>query len=165
MKTKMLRITLNDTEIEFLKRLACTAPGRISQRAHFVLLSHQGDSPATIAQRMFKAENTVKHWLRQYQTHGIDGLQGHKRPGRGLKHKHLRMWSKRRSGSRQIVSDICNPSGPCFCCYCICGCVLALKRAKARSAVRYASSVSAGTDQSCRLLSDQIRWTRSVARV
>ena len=89
MKTKMLHITLNDTEIEFLKRLACTAPGRISQRAHFVLLSHQGDSPATIAQRMFKAENTVKHWLRQYQTHGIDGLQGHKRPGRGLKHKHL----------------------------------------------------------------------------
>jgi transposase len=89
MRTNMLRIELNDTEIESLKRLGSTAPGRVSERAHFVLMSHQGDSAAKIGERMFKAENTVKHWLRQYQAAGIKGLEDCPRPGRYPKQPHL----------------------------------------------------------------------------
>jgi hypothetical protein len=39
-----VRITLNDVQRQELRRLAREAVGRISERAHFVLLSDQGKS-------------------------------------------------------------------------------------------------------------------------
>lgn len=78
----MLRIELNHTEIENLKRLERTASGQVSERSHFVPLSHQRDSTAKIAEWMFKAENTVKYWLRRYQTNGLKRLEDDPHPGR-----------------------------------------------------------------------------------
>jgi putative transposase len=38
---------------------------------------------------MYAAENTVKHWLRQYQAHGLEGLNGQPWSGPAPKHAHL----------------------------------------------------------------------------
>ena len=85
----MLRINLNDTEIEKLARLGRTASGRVSERAHFVLLSRQGFSADKIGKLMHAAENTVKLWLRRYQTEGIAGLEDQPHAGRAVKNRHL----------------------------------------------------------------------------
>lgn len=47
-----IRITLNDKQRLELRRLACAAIGRVSERAHFVLLSDQGKSVPKIGALM-----------------------------------------------------------------------------------------------------------------
>jgi putative transposase len=89
MPTPKIRITLNDTQIEALRELGWTAPGRVSQRAHFVLMSHSGFSAAEIGRLMYVAENTVKKWLRAYQAQGTAGLTDQSRVGRPPVVKHL----------------------------------------------------------------------------
>jgi len=88
MQTK-LRITLNDSEFVALRQHARQAIGRESERAHFVLMSHQGLSAAKVGKLMGAAENTVKCWLRRYQKHGIDGLKDLARSGHPRINRHL----------------------------------------------------------------------------
>jgi transposase len=89
MPMPMIRITLNDTQIEELRQIGRTAVGRVSERAHFVLMSHDGKSAAEIGEAMHVAENTVKKWLRAYQAYGAAGLGDGARPGRPLACRHL----------------------------------------------------------------------------
>ena len=58
------------------------AVGRVSQRAHMVLLSARGYTVPQIAQIFEVGEDTVRTWLHRYQERGADGLEDAPRPGR-----------------------------------------------------------------------------------
>jgi putative transposase len=85
----MLRINLNDTQRAELRQLARHAVGRISERAHFVLLSDQGHSPPQIGKLMGYDTATVRTWLQGYAKCGIAGLEDAPRSGRFPKDKLL----------------------------------------------------------------------------
>jgi hypothetical protein len=69
----MLQIKLNDTQRAELQQLARQAVGRVSERAHFVLLSDQGCSSPEIAQLTGYDTATVRTWLRAYAKRDIAG--------------------------------------------------------------------------------------------
>jgi transposase len=63
--------------------------GRVSERAHFVLLSAQGHSPSKIGELMGYDAATVRYWLKAYRDHGLAGLYDAPRSGRPPREKHL----------------------------------------------------------------------------
>jgi hypothetical protein len=63
--------------------------GRVSERAHFVLLSDQGYSPSKIGELMGYEVATIRTWLHAYQAQGVAGLQDAPRSGRPCKEKLL----------------------------------------------------------------------------
>jgi transposase len=65
-----------------LNGLRRRAVGRVSQRAHMVLLSARGDTVPQIAQICEVGQDTVRTWLHRYQEQGTDGLEDAPRPGR-----------------------------------------------------------------------------------
>ncbi len=65
-----------------LERLRRRAVGRISQRAHMVLLSARGYSVVEIAQVFDVGEDVVRTWLHRYQQEEPAGLADRPRPGR-----------------------------------------------------------------------------------
>lgn len=77
----MLRTTLDDTRREELRQVARQAIGRVSERAHFVLLSAQGYSPPEIGELMGYDAQTVRAWLHAYREHGCAGLDDAPRSG------------------------------------------------------------------------------------
>lgn len=85
----MLRITLNDTQQAELQQVARQAVGRISERAHFVLMAATGASPAEIGQRMGYRAATVRAWLKAFQQKGLAGLPDRDRSGRPRKERFL----------------------------------------------------------------------------
>ena len=85
----MLRTRRDDTQIRQLRQLACRAVGRVSERAHFVLLSMQGYSPPKIGELMGCDTATVRYWLRAYRDRGLAGLYDAPRSGRPPREKHL----------------------------------------------------------------------------
>ncbi len=82
----MVRIeSLSPEERQALNRVRRRAVGRVSQRAHMVLLSARGYTVAQIAQiaQIFEVgEDTVREWLHRYQERGVNGLDDCPRPGR-----------------------------------------------------------------------------------
>jgi transposase len=78
----MLRTTLNDTREAALRQLARRAVGRVSERAHFVLLSAQGHAPREIATLLGYGTGTVRYWLKRYRRLALAGLQDAPRSGR-----------------------------------------------------------------------------------
>jgi len=85
----MLRTTLHDTQDAQLRQLAREAVGRVSERAHFVLLSAQGYAPPAIARLMGYDVATVRYWLKAYQRREVAGLYDAPRGGRPVKEKLL----------------------------------------------------------------------------
>lgn len=85
----MLRLKLDDTPRAELRQLARQAVGRVSERAHFVLLSAQGYSPPEIGALMGYDAQTVRTWLTAYQDQGCTGLDDAPRSGRPPKVPHL----------------------------------------------------------------------------
>lgn len=65
-----------------LERLRRRAVGRVSQRAHMVLLSARGYAVAQIAAIFDCGEDTVRQWLHGYSARGEAGLEDAPRPGR-----------------------------------------------------------------------------------
>lgn len=84
-----IRITLNDAQRQELRRLAREAVGRVSERAHFVLLSDQGKSVPEIGALMGYSAQAVYPWLERYQQQGIAGLYDEPRSGRPPNAPHL----------------------------------------------------------------------------
>ena len=80
---------MNDEQRHALRRLAREAIGRISERAHFVLLSDQGKSVPEIGALMGYSAQAVYPWLERYQQHGIAGLYDEPRSGRPPNEPHL----------------------------------------------------------------------------
>jgi transposase len=73
---------LSDTQRQALEGLRRRAVGRVSQRAHMVLLSARGYRVPQIAAIFDLGEDVVRQWLHRYQQAGPDGLADQPRPGR-----------------------------------------------------------------------------------
>src|SRR5512144_3249818 len=84
-----IRITLNEAQREELRTLAREAIGRVSERAHFVLLSDQGKSVPEIGQLMGYSAQAVYPWLERYTRLGVAGLYDEPRSGRPPTEPHL----------------------------------------------------------------------------
>jgi transposase len=65
-----------------LERLRRRAVGRVSQRAHMVLLSGRGYTVGRIAEVFDCGEDVVRQWLRRYRERGEPGLEDLPRSGR-----------------------------------------------------------------------------------
>jgi len=85
----MLRLELDDSKCVELRQLARQAVGRVSERAHFVMLAAQGYSPAAIGVLLGYDVQTVRTWLKAYQRLGCVGLDDAPRSGRPPKDRHL----------------------------------------------------------------------------
>jgi transposase len=85
----LFRITLNDTDKAKLYQVARQAKGRVSERAHFVLLSAQGYSAPKIGELFGYEAETVRSWLKRYEDKGYQGLEDQLRSGRPKKELYL----------------------------------------------------------------------------
>ncbi len=65
-----------------LERIRRRAVGRVSQRAHMVLLSGRGYTVRQIAEIFAVGEDVVRDWLHRYTREGPTGLDDRPRPGR-----------------------------------------------------------------------------------
>jgi transposase len=84
-----IRIELSDEQRQELRRLAREAIGRVSERAHFVLLSDLGKSVPEMAVLMGYSAQAVYPWLERYLKHGVAGLYDEPRSGRPPNAPHL----------------------------------------------------------------------------
>ena len=73
---------LSESERQVLERLRRRAVGRVSQRAHMVLLSTRGYSVPQLAEIFDVGADVVRTWLHRYQQAGPAGLDDRPRPGR-----------------------------------------------------------------------------------
>lgn len=71
-----------DDELQELRRMTRQEVGRVSQRAHMVLLSAQGRSVPAIATIFTMHPASVRSWLRRFDLHGPAGLYDAPRSGR-----------------------------------------------------------------------------------
>ena len=79
----MVRIgPLSDEQRQVLERVRRRAVGRVSQRAHMVLLSARGYTVEQIAEIFGVGEDVVRTWLHRYEREGPLGLDDRPRPGR-----------------------------------------------------------------------------------
>jgi transposase len=79
----MIRIgPLSDEQRQALEQVRRRAVGRVSQRAHMVLLSAREYPVDQIAEIFGVGEDVVRKWLRRYQREGPTGLDDRPRPGR-----------------------------------------------------------------------------------
>jgi transposase len=85
----MLQLEVHDSECAELRQVARQAVGRVSERAHFVLLSGQGYSPPEIGRLLGYDVQTVRTWLTAYQSQGCAGLEDAPRSGRPLQEPYL----------------------------------------------------------------------------
>jgi len=73
---------LTDRQRRDLERVRRRAVGRVSQRAHMVLLSARGYTTQQIAEIFALGEDVVREWLHRYAGEGPTGLDDRPRPGR-----------------------------------------------------------------------------------
>lgn len=73
---------LSDEQKRRLQRLRRRAVGRVSQRAHMVMLSARGYAVPQIAEIFECGEDVVRDWLHRYEEEGEAGLEDRPRPGR-----------------------------------------------------------------------------------
>src|SRR5215210_6997097 len=79
----MVRIgPLTDGQRRDLERVRRRAVGRVSQRAHMVLLSARGYAVQQVAEIFAVGEDVVREWLHRYEREGPTGLDDRPRPGR-----------------------------------------------------------------------------------
>jgi transposase len=71
-----------EEEAEELQQMRRQAVGRVSQRAHMVLLSIQGKSVPVIAILFQTSRVTVRFWIKRYNAYGPKGLYDEPRSGR-----------------------------------------------------------------------------------
>jgi transposase len=74
--------TLTATQRRGLERLRRRAVGRVSPRAHMVLLSGRGFTVREIARVFDCGEDVVRQWLHRFRERGEGGLEDAPRPGR-----------------------------------------------------------------------------------
>ena len=75
----------SDEEFRELQRIKRQEVGRVSQRAHMVLLSAQGQRVAAIASLFQVCHPTVRLWLKRFNVAGPSGLFDQLRSGRPAK--------------------------------------------------------------------------------
>jgi putative transposase len=77
-------VTVNAAEAEQLGSIARSRslPHSLVRRARIVLMSAEGISNQTIAERCGVGVPTISQWLRCWRERGVAGLHGELRPGR-----------------------------------------------------------------------------------
>jgi len=84
----MVRIgPLSDEQRAALEQVRRRAVGRVSQRAHMVLLSARGYTVEQIGEIFGVGEDVVRKWLHRYERQGPLGLDDRPRPGRPPKER------------------------------------------------------------------------------
>ena len=84
----MVRIgPLSEEQRQTLERVRRRAVGRVSQRAHMVLLSARGYTVEQIAEIFGVGQDVVRGWLHRYEREGPLGLDDRPRPGRPPKER------------------------------------------------------------------------------
>lgn len=78
----MIRISLTKQERKRLKKLREGSISVHSEKALMVLLNDKGKSPIEIGKILQRNPHTVRNWLKQYQSHGIEGFTRKYSPGR-----------------------------------------------------------------------------------
>ena len=73
---------LTTVEVEELNHMTQHEVGRVSQRAHLILLSAQHRSVPDLADLFACSPATVRFWLRRFEADGPDGLRDAPRAGR-----------------------------------------------------------------------------------
>src|SRR5512143_1891936 len=83
MPNRVRILTVPDADRAELERRARDrgAPARVAERARIVLLAGDGLTGPQIAARVGCTEPTVVKWRRQYDEHGLAGLEDAARPG------------------------------------------------------------------------------------
>jgi transposase len=76
-----VRLPTEDERIE-LQRMTRQAIGRVSQRAHLILLSAQRRAVPELASLFGMSRATVRFWIRRFNAHGPAGLYDDPRSGR-----------------------------------------------------------------------------------
>ena len=85
----MLQLEIDHSDSVELRQLARQAVGRVSERAHFVLLSAQGYSAPEIGKLLGYDAQTVRIWLKAFQQQRCAGLEDAPRSGRPPIDRHL----------------------------------------------------------------------------
>lgn len=70
---------LDDDEIRDLETMRRTVVGRVSQRAHMVLLSNRNYCIVEIARLFDASENTVRRWIERYERDGAGSFDDRSR--------------------------------------------------------------------------------------
>ncbi len=76
---------LTPAEVDELHSMTWHAVGRVSQRAHLILLSAQHMSVPDLARLFSCSRTTVRFWIRRFEAAGPDGLRDAPRSGRPRK--------------------------------------------------------------------------------
>jgi putative transposase len=87
-RPKKHEIVLSDLERRELTDLTKSRTARygLVRRAQIILASSDGETNASIAQRLGISSGTVTHWRRRFLVQGLVGLHGEQRPGRPRSH-------------------------------------------------------------------------------
>jgi transposase len=129
---------LSEAERRELKLRARREVGRVSERAHMVLLADRGYGAAQIAAIFECSEGTVRQWLARFESGGLEGLRDLPRSGRPRKAD-----AAAREAIRRAVERPPGDAGYAFGCWSVvtlCGHLagrlgLALSRATVRRAL------------------------------
>ncbi len=83
---------LDESQIRQLKEMSRKEVGRVSTRAHMVLMSSKNVAVPTIAALYEVSQATVRFWIRKFEIEGVKGLydedrSGRPRNGNGSSHK------------------------------------------------------------------------------
>ena len=79
---KILKVTLSESDKEELSHLRRERSSNIGIRAFFILLNGEGKSAPVIAKQTGYTAQTVRIYIKKYQTEGINGLFHKSPPGR-----------------------------------------------------------------------------------
>lgn len=80
---------VNDTQRQKLRQMARREIGRVSERAHFVLMRDQNMTQQQTANVMGYGVRTVRRWLSRFDAEGVDGLYDVPKMGRPQLEPHL----------------------------------------------------------------------------
>lgn len=73
---------LDESQIRQLKEMSRKEVGRVSRRAHMVLMSSKNVAVPTIAALYEVSQATVRFWIRKFEIEGVKGLYDEDRSGR-----------------------------------------------------------------------------------
>ena len=68
-------------ELKRLNRIKNSRNSELRERALIILHSHHGKTVPEIQRELLRARNTVLHWIRRFNEHGLGGLENRKPPG------------------------------------------------------------------------------------
>lgn len=72
---------LDKDELRQLNRIKNSRNSELRERALIILHSYHGKTVPEIQKELLRARNTVLHWVRRFNEHGLQGLENRKPPG------------------------------------------------------------------------------------